>query len=142
MSHMQPPDDERDYNIGDKVKEVNRSSSIKFFTGLVILMGIIILVMIAINYLGKQTDNKSMGDNPYSDTSGGSLGGAMGGGEDDDGMPTPESISREMKGGGGMKVLISSPEGDRVIEVSPEQMKALSKPVGGDATEASPVGGD
>lgn len=168
MSHMLPPDNENDYSTPSNSSvepKVNHSPMAQLFTRLVILMGIIILIVLLKGFFF--SDKKVGAGSPYDNNgqgqlgNGSSLGGAGGGAlvdEDGDEIPTPESLSRQIKGGQGMKVFISSPNGSgEMRELTPEQQKAVDeyldkamkqqgsravgKPVGGDNTEATPVGG-
>jgi hypothetical protein len=141
MSHMLPPDNERDSTPKKKSKKARGTSGTEVFTIMAVVVAFIVLVVVAMEVLNLKGPSTG---SPYDNTGNGqlgngqSLGGAMGGQMDEE-VPTPESLSREIRGGGA-RVLISSPSGDRVIQI-PAGSKTISKPVGGDTTEATPVGG-
>jgi hypothetical protein len=85
--------------------------------------------------------NKRHNHIKVSNTTGQSLGGARGGNLDTEEIPTPESLARDLKGGT-MKVMISSPSGDRVLEIKGGHP---AMPIGGDSSKATgdgnPIGG-
>lgn len=110
-------------------KDSIQKEAIALTLKVIVLVGIIIAYTVLSNLSKKNPVESSPTDN------GSHLGGAMGGG-----TITPEDLSKEVKQGT-MKVLISSPSGDRVIEVNGAAggYGEPSEVIGGDNSKA--VGG-